>query len=75
MGRRMTTSRGVADAVAAAEKAFEMDDATKEDDVSPSRAAKSHDVSGAFFPPSSLLFGPREAARTDDVGINPIAFW
>ena len=29
-------SRGVADAVAAAEKAFEMDDATKEDDVSPS---------------------------------------
>jgi antitoxin (DNA-binding transcriptional repressor) of toxin-antitoxin stability system len=29
-------ARGVADAVAAAEKAFEMDDATKEDDVSPS---------------------------------------
>merc|ERR1712216_727668 len=28
-------ARGVADAVAAAEKAFEMDDATKEDDVSP----------------------------------------
>ena len=29
-------ARGVADAVAAAEKAFEMDDATKEDDASPS---------------------------------------
>ena len=29
-------ARGVADAVTAAEKAFEMDDATKEDDVSPS---------------------------------------
>ena len=29
-------ARGVADAVSAAEKAFEMDDATKEDDVSPS---------------------------------------
>ena len=29
-------ARGVTDAVAAAEKAFEMDDATKEDDASPS---------------------------------------